>query len=370
VLANPVDRCIVSIYLHRVHLREVLVPISAVDCITPASEHTKQQLFRPFRFGQWTRLALVGLFAGEMGCNLHFPAQGHTSHHGPPNWAILGALLAIALITVPLILLLLLYINSRMRFVLFDSVIAKRCELGRMWHERRGPAFQYFIWQILFFLATIAGTAILLGVPALAAFLLGWFTAPRQHLVPIILSGIFLFFVFMLWLLLCIVIQVFTKDFVIPQMALENLSAFEGWRRLWVMLQSEKASYAGYGGMKLVLAIGAGIAVGILAVIIIILLLIPFGGIGAIAVIAGKAAGFTWNVFTITAAIVAGSIFLLIVFYAVSLISVPVIVFFPAYSIYFFAARYPNLACAMYPAPPPSRPLIPPPIPPAPEPIG
>src|SRR5207237_9529958 len=99
--------------------------------------------------------------------------------------------------------------------------------------------------------------------------------------------------VFMFWLLLSLVIQVFTKDFVVPQMALENLSAFEGWRRLWVMLQSEKGSYAGYGGMTLVLAIGAAVAVGILAVIIVMLLLLHFGGIGAIAVIAGKAAGFT-----------------------------------------------------------------------------
>jgi hypothetical protein len=355
------------------------VPISAVDCITPAFEHTKQQLFRPFRFGQWTRLALVGLFAGEIssggGCNFSYPSHTAPSHRhfatvAPPNWELLVPLLLIAIIAVPVIWLLLIYVNSRMRFVLFDSVIAKKCELGRMWRERRGLAFQYFVWQILFFLATIAGTAILLGVPALAAFLLGWFIAPRQHLAPLILSGILLFFVFMLWLLLCIVIQVFTKDFVVPQMALENLSAFEGWRRLWVMLQSDKGSYAGYGGMKLVLAIGAGIAVGIVAIIIIILLLIPFGGIGAIVVIAGKAAGFTWNVFTITAAIVAGSMFLLIVFYAVSLISVPVIVFFPAYSIYFFAARYPNLARVMYPTSPPSPPVISPPILPAPEPIG
>jgi hypothetical protein len=357
----------------------VLVPISAVDCLTPAFEHAKQQLFRPFRFGQWTRLAFVGLFAGEMssggGCNFNFSTHTPSNHRNfvaaaPPNWELLAPLLVIAIIAVPVIWCLLIYLNSRMRFVLFDSVIAKKCELGRMWRERREPAFQYFIWQILFFLATIAGTAVLLGVPALAAFLLGWFTAPRQHLVPLILTAIFLFFALMLWLLISFVIQVFTKDFVVPQMALENLSAFEGWRRLWVMLQSEKGSYAGYGGMKFVLAIGAAVGVGIVAIIIVVLLLIPFGGIGAIAVIYGKTAGLTWNVFTITAAIVAGSIFLLLLFYAVSLISVPVIVFFPAYSIYFFAARYPQLARVMYPAPPPSPPLMPPPLPPTPEPIG
>jgi len=48
---------------------------SAVDAIYPAIEHTKKQLFQPFRLGQWTRLALVGLLAGELGsgggCNTH-----------------------------------------------------------------------------------------------------------------------------------------------------------------------------------------------------------------------------------------------------------------------------------------------------------
>jgi len=116
------------------------------------------------------------------------------------------------------------------------------------------------------------------------------------------------------------------------------------------------------------MTIGAGVGIGILAVVIIVLLLIPFGGIGAITVIAGKAAGLTWNVFTITAAVVAASVFLLVAFYAVSLISVPVIIFFPAYSIYFFAARYSQLARLMYPPPPPLP--MPPPISPPPEPVG
>ena len=49
------------------------MPISAVDTITLAFQHTKRQLVQPFRFWQWTRLALVGLLAGEMGsgsCNV------------------------------------------------------------------------------------------------------------------------------------------------------------------------------------------------------------------------------------------------------------------------------------------------------------
>ncbi len=358
------------------------MPISAVDSVSPAFEHTKQQLFRPFRFGQWTRLALVGLFAGEMssggGCNFNsfnVPTHTGTTHHdfllaAHPNWALLAPLIIAALIALPVVWLVLIYVNSRMRFVLFDSVIAKRCEFLRMWRQWRGPAFQYFVWQIVLALIAIAGIAVLVGVPVLGAFLLGWITAPREHLAGLILGGVFLFFVVMVWGFLFLLLNVFTKDFVVPQMALENISAFEGWRRLWEMLKAEKGSYAGYGGMKILLAIAAAFGVGILAFIAIIALLIPFGGFGAIAVIAGKAGGLTWNVFTITAAVVVGSIFLACVMYVVSLISVPVIVFFPAYSIYFFAARYPRLGALIYPSPPvePAPPA--PMVPPAPEPMG
>jgi len=74
--------------------------------------------------------------------------------------------------------------------------------------------------------------------------------------------------------------------------------------------------------------------------------------LGAITVLSGQAGGLTWNVFTITLAVVAGCIFLLVFFYAVALISVPVIVFFPAYAIYFFAGRYPQLGSLIYPPPP------------------
>lgn len=354
------------------------MPLSAVDSIDPALKHTKEQLFRPFRLGQWTRLALVGLFAGEMssggGCNFNgnFPSHTSTTHNdfaftlAPHNWAFLVPIVIVALLTIPIVWLLLMYVSSRMRFVLFDSVIAKKCEIGRMWRARQQPALQYFLWQTVIALVMIAGLCLVVGVPLLVAFLLGWFTSPHEHILALVLGGIALFFVLLAWVALALIVHVFTKDFVVPQMALENISAFEGWRRLWGIMQQEKGAYAGYGGMKLIMAIGAAVAIGILAFIAIVILLIPFGGLGVITVLAGKTAGLTWNVFTITAAIVAGSIFLLVVFYAVSLISVPVMVFFPAYSIYFFAARYPLLGNLIYPPPPP----MPPQITPEPAPIG
>ena len=341
------------------------MPISASDALTLAFVHTKKQLFRPFRLGQWTRLAFVGLFAGEMSsggsANFRMPSSRGTQG-GIPGMPHIDPALLIPLIVVIAagalaLWLLFLYISSRMRFILFDSVVARNCSFRRMWRARGEPALQLFIWQITFSLVAFAAMAIIVGIPALGALSLGWFSHPREHLAGLILTGLVVFFVFIAAIVAIACVHVFTKDFVVPQMALENISAFEGWRRLLLMVRSGQGGYAGYVGMKIVMAIGAGILVAIVVVILLLVLLIPVGGIGLTAVLFGKAAGLSWNVFTITLAVVAGCVVLFLLFYLGALVSVPVIVFFPAYSIYFFASRYQPLANVMYP--PASPTLVP-----------
>jgi len=348
------------------------LPISAIDAISPAFQHTKQQLLQPFRAGEWAKLAFVGLLAGELttGSCGNFNGNFHVPQH--PNRFLAPAALpnvdpALLVVLVVFLLLLgcvfwfaLLYVNSVMRFILFDSVVARKCEIQNGWNRRQGPALHYFIWQIFFALAMGFGFIILIGVPAALAFASGWLTNPKQHLAPLILLGMAAFLAVAAFVVLLAVVHVLTKDFVIPQMALEKLSAFQAWSRLLRKLSAEKGAYAGYVVMKIVLALGVGIILGIVMTIVILVVLIPVGGLGAVAVFAGKAAGLGWNLYTITVAVVVGCILLAIILYVVSLISVPAIVFFPAYAIYFFAPRYPALEAALHPA---SSPLTPPPVP-------
>jgi hypothetical protein len=209
----------------------------------------------------------------------------------------------------------------------------------------------------------------IIALPLAGAWILGWFNHLREHLVPLILGGLLFLMVFAAFVLILLLVQVMTKDFVVPQMALENLSATEGWRRLWSWLQVEKTSYAGYIGMKVVLAIAAGILLAIIAVIVLIAFLIPIASLGVIAGLSGTLAGLTWNFFTITLAIAVALIVFAISMFAVSFISVPAIVFFPAYSIYFLAPRYAPLAALLWPQPAtavaePSLPSAPPSWPP------
>lgn len=249
------------------------------------------------------------------------------------------------------------YIGSVMRFVLFDSIVARECHIRQGWARRKGPGLRLFWWHILLMLATFAALLIVIGIPVACAWARGWFTNPRDHVLGLVLGGVTLFLLFLVILAFLGVVYVMTKDFVVPQMALEDISAMEGWKRLWVWLKADKVGYAGYVGMKIVLAIGAAIALTIAILIALLVLLIPIGGLGVIAVLGGKAAGLTWSLYTSTLAAIFGCIALAILIFVISLISVPVIVFFPSYSIYFFAPRYPPLASLLWPRP--SAPVAP-----------
>jgi hypothetical protein len=363
------------------------VPISAIDAITLAFQHAKRQLMQPFRFWQWTRLAVVGLLAGEMGSggfnlpsNFNFPRQDGSGRHflaqefPKIDPAILGTLIAVMIVAGLVFLIVMTYVSSVMRFVLFDSVLAKECHIRDGWSRRQGPAWKLFLWHLGLMAVAAMVALVLVGVPAAFAFAMGWLSPPKDHVLPLVLGGIVVFGLMFLFFIALAVVGVLTKDFVVPQMALENMGALEGWRRLWPMIQLEKGGYAIYIGMKIVMAMGAGIVIAIVSVILALLFAVPVIGVVLAMIFAGKGAGFSWNAFTITAVVVAGCVMFAVFFYLVALISVPAIVFFPAYSIYFFAPRYRALSAVLYPLPPSplesSPPPDLPPLPPLSQPAG
>jgi len=312
------------------------------------------------------------------GCNFNFPSgtrqRGSQQFFGDAfparltHHPALFAGLAVALIVVVFgLLVLFTYISSVMRFILFDSIVARACHIRQGWARRKHPGFRFFLWRLLFMLATLAALSIVIGIPVACAGALGWFAHARDHVLGLVLGGIILFFVLLVLLVLVGVVSVMTKDFVVPQMALEDIAVMEGWRRLWLWIKYEKSGYAGYIGMKIVLAIAATITLAIITIIALLLLLLIMGGVGLVAVLGGKAAGWTWNPYTIALAVVFGCIAVAILLFAAALISVPAIVFFPAYSIYFFAPRYAQLAALLWPQP--IAPIAPDSSPPEPAPL-
>src|SRR5258708_9166090 len=146
--------------------------------------------------------------------------------------------MALVIVTAFVVGMVLMYISSVMRFILFDSVLGKECHIRQYWSARQTAGWRYFLWKLLYTVVTFGVLIVLVGIPAGIGFILGWFTQPKQHLVGLVLGGIILFFLFVIVLVAIAVVYVLTKDFVVPQMALEDIGAFEGWRRRLVMMDA------------------------------------------------------------------------------------------------------------------------------------
>jgi hypothetical protein len=369
------------------------VPVSAVDCVQPALQHAREQLFTRFRFGQWSRLALVGILAAELhvgGCNFgnfggSWPRVPRKSQNEilpsgmPPiiseHIAQFIGLIVVGVFAAIILAFVFLYISSVFRFILFDSVLRRQCSIGEGWGKWRRAGGRFFLWQIVFQIAAWMFLLVVVGLPLALAVAAGWTIDLRQHIGRLIVGVILLVGLFVVFVLTAAVVQVLAKDFLVPLMALEDLDFADGWHRLLAMIRPEKGRYAVYLLLKLVLSIAAAIIFSIIAIIPALFVFVPV----AVAVIAGHAAGMRWSVTTISLAIIFGTLLLLLLIYLIALVCVPATVFFPAYAMYFFASRYPNLDALLQPAPSPAPELPPvpespppfeaPPLPPSAEPI-
>jgi hypothetical protein len=384
------------------------LPISAVDCVQPALQHTRSQLFTHFRLGQWSRLALVGILAAEIhvgGCGFGNLGSGipHTQHKvgdgifrpstlfsrsSPLDWlphtaprisehiAQFVALIVVGIFVVMVLSFIFLYLNSLFRFILFDAVLQRECSIRAGWQKWRRAGGRFFLWQIVFQISVWIFFAVLVGVPLALSFAAGWATDIRHHIGRLIVGVIFGAALLLAFVVTAVVVQVMAKDFLVPIMALEGVDFADAWRRLLEVVRREQGRFAIYLLLKLVLSIAAGILFTIIAIVPALFVVLP----GVAMVLAGKAAGLGWNVSTISLAIILGTMLVLLLIYLIALVSVPATVFFPAFALYFFAARYPNLNLLLNPdpAPIPHLPPVPqipppfeaPPVPPSPEPIG
>jgi hypothetical protein len=367
--------------------------VSAVDCVQPAIQHTREQLFSRFRIGQWSRLALVGILAAEMhagGCNfgnfgqlLSQPPKRSNEflaapfpHLDPARIAQFAGLIAAVILLAIVMFFVFLYISSVFRFILFESVLRRECSIGEGWQRWHRTGRRYFLWQLVYVISTWMVLGLLIGIPVLFALTAGWFKDFKHHIAGMIGGVILLVGVILIVSLAAAIVQVLAKDFLVPIMALENLDFADGWSRLFALMRGEPGKYAIYLLMKVVLSIAAAILFSIIAIIPALVVIVP----SVLIVLAAKAAGMGWSPATVSLLIIFGTMVFALLIYLVALVSVPATVFFPAYAMYFFASRYPNLGALLNPASAPpapeappvmeSPPLPSPPLPPSPEPIG
>lgn len=335
--------------------------ISCVDCIGPAFELMKKRLFQPFRLGFWSRIAILGIFAGEFGGGRG--ARGSHFNY-PPNhqhipleqlglsWAwvaqhwnwIMGLIGAAVFVG-----LFFLYLGSVLRFVLLEAVLRDKARIREGFSRWAEEGFSYFLFRIMFAVPVMVLAVFLVIVPLLAVIKAGGGTPALGAALAGMIGGIIL--VVLVGIVVAI-IMVLTKDFVLPQMVYEGVGCGEGWGRLWKMIQEEPGKFFGYVVLKIGLSICAAIVMGIGIVVLLafsVVALAIVGGIGY-ALLSALSKMMLIGLAIAFLLVVALPMFI----FCVGFIGAPISVFFPAYSLYFFAGRYKPLNDELYPPSAPS----------------
>jgi hypothetical protein len=355
--------------------------LSAIDAVSPAFDQTKQQLFKPFRFSFWTRMAVVAMTTGELSgggawggnSGVTLPAGGNRRRGvesvllRPEIWRDWPHYLPYILIGAAILVCFVIawmYLASVFRFILFESVLTGQCNIKSGWRRWQSGGVSYFLWQFGFSLAMFAVLGLAIGVPVFFVAQAGIFRNASHHILFLVLGGVGLALLVMLLLFAGALVAVFAKDFVIPVMAIENVRVMEGWRRFLPMLREEKKAFVGYVLMKIVLAVGCAIIFGILTFIAMFLVLLPLGIAGVALFFVAKGYGIGWNLYTMIGCMAAATALVVLLFYIVGLISTPAMVFFQSYVNHFLGSRYPQLGARVFvEPPPPAGPALPEPAP-------
>lgn len=358
-----------------------MVPVSAVDAISPAIQRTKIFLFKPFRLGTYLKLCVVALLTEGFGGNSHFSTPGgHSSHRGvhhySPNglyslWPYshiaftperIAQFVAMSLLVI-LFVGFLFYLITRLRFAYFHCLIHNTKEIRPGWHFYREPATRFFWLNLIVGLCFLLLVA-LVAMPFVAGFLglfrdmsagghpsFGSIFALVLPLIPIIL----------LLILMGIAVDLVLRDLMLPHYALENATAGAAWAAVWARIRIEKASFFAYALLRILLPI-------IAAIVLFIILIIPAIVFIAVVAVVGVAIHEVFTHATGAAAmmgifleVVMGLVAFAITFLVAISVGGPVSTAVREYALLFYGSRYQLLGDILYPPPPiaPTAPAVP-----------
>ncbi|MBZ5530457.1 MAG: hypothetical protein LAO20_03410 [Acidobacteriia bacterium] len=354
--------------------------LSPIDAISPAFQRLADMLFRPFRVSRWVKIGFIGWLAGGgAGGSLNYNTSRPSFPAGmekfdpfkdlPKAMAmvqawLVGHLVLVVLVAALVVLLSLAfgYLSCRFRFIQLDAVLTRDPAIKRAWRQYGPQTNRFFGFWAIFMLASWLALFFIIVRPLWMALKSGGFSKDPLGalfgLLATLLLGLLIFG------LVAGIITTLANDFVVPLLAIEDLSLGEAWSYLGTLVSAEPGAFAGYMGMKLVLYIVGGIASSVIFLICFLILLLPMLLLVFIGILAatalktlGAAGAILGAVLAVVGALVGVALILLLTMLAIA----PFAVFFTSYSVYFLGGRVPRLGAILWPAPP---------VPPAPLPAG
>ena len=266
--------------------------ISLVDPLTPAIEHTKEVLFRPFDLSKWLALGFCAWLAGlgeggGGGAGGGGRGGGGGRAGGLPDFgeahrwllehlAIVVAVGLAACLLLFAIALLVNWLSSRGRFMFLDGVVRNRGAVVEPWREFRREGNSLFWFRLclglaafLLFLAIVAG-----GVAA------AWPDLQSRRFGPPAVVGLLVSVPSIVVLAIAVgCVGVLVKDFVVPIMYLRRLPVLAAWREFHrSLLIDHQGTFVLYILFRILMAMAASVLTLAACCLTCCLVLLPYVG--------------------------------------------------------------------------------------------
>lgn len=312
--------------------------ISVVEPVSPALEHVKRMLFKPFDLGKWFTIGFCAWLAylGESGGGFHGNFGNNFNHNNSsrsqPNfrevydkahdWTLnnLSWIIPVAIFAILFCIafwLVLLWLNSRGKFMFLHCVALDKAEVSEPWNKFADVANSLFWFR--FVLGLIGMILTLPLVILIAVLIVKMILRGEPNVAAIMLAGGLALAFFFLAIIFAL-IQKFTVDFVVPILFLRGGKCLDAWKEFYGLLKA----HAGQFTLYILFQIAIGMAIGVIVLFAVLL-----------------------------TCCIAGC--LMMIPYIGTVVLLPVLIFKRAYSLYFF-----RQFGAAYDAFPPTSPTPPP----------
>ena len=295
----------------------------AIDLISQCINKTKKFLF-PINKKLWLKLGLVTLLAGMGSPNPRFNI-GDVSDFPSISQAIMENIQWIVL-GVSLILLfgiVFAIIRALFNFVLLDSVEKDQCLIKKSLSKNSSLALSYFLFSIVVNMSFLLVAALVGFIGYLAVSATG--TTSLIFLIPIAI----------LYILIWAIVGSIIYTLVMPDMCLKRITALKSWKRMHKLFLKEIKEMIIYWVMRFLF----GIAAGIIALVVLLVLGLIFAIFATILVVIGVLIALAAKILIIPLIIIGtilGICLFLLLIYATVVVLVPLPVFFTNYRLEFY----------------------------------
>jgi len=242
------------------------VNISVIEPIEPAIERVKTLLFRPFKLSKWFSIGFCAWLAylnlGGFNFNFNFPT-GNMGQGGfgldqvraffAEHFLLITVIGAVGLVFGLSIMVLLLWLASRGRFMFLHCVSQDSQEVKAPWRKYRRAGNSLLLFKLVagflafvcIFLcgATVGFMAVVLSRGSGAGGVAGVFAILFvSSIMALVILGFSLVFKF-------------TNDFVVPVMYLRDCGCSEGWKRFLEILSTNKGAFVLYIFFQIVISL-------------------------------------------------------------------------------------------------------------------